>query len=96
MAEATPRRATGCYTPQGRRAALTTTPRDAPGKSAYPIVYASWAITDRKPSDPVRTPWIRAYLAFLLGDGQALLEQGPYGRLPAAVVKRALAAIGKP
>ena len=71
-------------------------PIDAPGNSAYPIVYASWAVTDRKPSDQVRTPWIRAYLAFLLGDGQALLEQGPYGRLPAAVIKRALAAIGKP
>jgi hypothetical protein len=61
--------------------------------AAYPIVYASWAVVDGNAHDAMKLRSIRAYLEFLLGPGQKLIEEGNYGRLSPAVVERALAAV---
>lgn len=74
-------------------AQMSFDPTDAKGAASYPIVYASWAVVDAKPGDAAKARWIRAYLEYVLGDGQKLLERDHYGRLPASLVKRALAAL---
>jgi phosphate transport system substrate-binding protein len=68
---------------------------NAPGDAAYPITYQSWVIVYAKPADKVKGAAVKAYLAYLLGDGQKLLPELDFAPLPATLRDKAVAQLDK-
>ena len=69
-------------------------PSDATS-GAYPLVYTRTLRLAIAPLDHAEGTWIETFARYLLTDGQDRFEKLGYGRLPAAVAKRALASLGK-
>ena len=58
---------------------------------AYPITYQSWVIVYQNQSDPAKGALVKAYLSYLLTDGQALLADLDYAPLSKTLQDKAIA-----
>jgi phosphate transport system substrate-binding protein len=66
---------------------------NAPGKTAYPISSFTWLLIPAKIQDAGKRDAIKAFLKWMLEDGQAYNEQLSYAKLPKEVVNKELKAI---
>jgi phosphate transport system substrate-binding protein len=67
----------------------------ASGATAYPITYQSWDLVYAKQSSANTTKMLKAYIGYLLGDGQKLLSQLGYAPLPSSIDSQAKAQLSK-
>jgi phosphate transport system substrate-binding protein len=67
----------------------------ASGANSYPITYQSWDLVYRKQSSSNTTKMLKAYIGYLLGDGQKLLPQLGYAPLPSSLDQKAKAQLSK-
>jgi phosphate transport system substrate-binding protein len=65
------------------------------GANAYPISYQSWDLVYAKQPNANDAAMLKAYLGYLLGDGQKLLDQLGYAPLPDNLDKMAVAQLDK-
>jgi phosphate transport system substrate-binding protein len=65
------------------------------GATAYPITYQSWDLVNAKQPTANDAAMLKAYLGYLLGDGQKLLEQIGLAPLPASLDQQAVAQLDK-
>jgi phosphate transport system substrate-binding protein len=68
---------------------------NAKGDTAYPITYQSWVIVYAKQTDAAKGAALKAYLKYLLTDGQALLPGLDFAPLPKSLQEKALAQLDK-
>jgi phosphate transport system substrate-binding protein len=74
--------AAGTAMPADFRVSIT----NAPGKDAYPISSFTWLLIPSKIQDPAKKKAIVGFLQWMLADGQSMVEQLSYARLPKEVV----------
>ncbi|HKB36262.1 MAG TPA: phosphate ABC transporter substrate-binding protein PstS [Gemmataceae bacterium] len=67
----------------------------ASGAQSYPVTYQSWVLVYQKQSSANTTKMLKAYLGYLLGDGQKLLPGLNYAPLPASLDQKAKAQLSK-
>ncbi len=67
----------------------------AGGASSYPITYQSWDLVNAKQPSANDAAMVKAYLTYLLGDGQKLLEQIGLAPLPSGLDQQAVAQLSK-
>lgn len=72
---------------------LTYDPINAAGAGAYPITSPTWVLVYQKQPDPAKAKAIKAWLTFLVTDGQKLAPTQNYAALPSDLVKKALAQV---
>jgi phosphate transport system substrate-binding protein len=65
------------------------------GAQAYPITYQSWDLVYAKQPNANDAAMLKAYLGYLLGDGQKLLDQLGYAPLPSNIDQQAVAQLDK-
>jgi phosphate transport system substrate-binding protein len=65
------------------------------GATSYPITYQSWVLVYQKQSSASTTKLLKAYIGYLLGDGQKLLPSLSYAPLPANIDQQAKAQLSK-
>jgi phosphate transport system substrate-binding protein len=65
------------------------------GAGSYPITYQSWDLVYQKQSSSNTTKMLKAYLGYLVGDGQKLLPELGYAPLPSNMDQQAKAQISK-
>ncbi len=65
------------------------------GATAYPITYQSWDLINAKQPTANDAAMLKAYLGYLLGDGQKLLEQIGLAPLPSSLDQQAVAQLDK-
>ncbi len=74
---------------------LTFSALDGKATGAYPITYQSWVIVYAKQANKTKGAAVRAYLQYLLTDGQQLLPELDFAPLPEGLAERALAQLDK-
>jgi phosphate transport system substrate-binding protein len=74
---------------------LTYDPLDAAGEAAYPITAPTWILVYAKQPNADKAALLRAFLSFVLRDGQDLARRNDYAPLPAALAERARAQVAK-
>jgi phosphate transport system substrate-binding protein len=67
----------------------------APGAQSYPITYQSWDLVIQAQSNKNNAAMLKAYIGYLLGDGQKLLPTLNYAPLPATIQQQAQAQLSK-
>jgi len=67
----------------------------APGTQSYPITYQSWDLVIQAQSSTSTVANLKAYLGYLLGDGQKLLPSLNYAPLPSNIQQMAQAQLSK-
>jgi phosphate transport system substrate-binding protein len=67
----------------------------ATGASSYPITYQSWDLVNAKQPNANDAAMLKAYLTYLLGDGQKLLSQIGLAPLPSSIDSQAVAQLSK-
>ncbi len=67
----------------------------ASGATAYPITYQSWVLVYQKQSSASTVKNLKAYIGYLLGDGQKLLPSLGYAPLPSNIDQKAKAQLSK-
>ena len=67
----------------------------ADGDGSYPITAPSWVIVYAKQTDVAKTAALKAYLNYLLTDGQKTLKDLDYAPLPASLQAKAIAQLAK-
>ena len=67
----------------------------APGASSYPITYQSWDYVYAKQPNANDVKMIKAYLGYLLGEGQKLLPTLHYAPLPSSLDQKAKAQLSQ-
>jgi phosphate transport system substrate-binding protein len=72
---------------------LTYEPVDSANPTAYPIVAPTWMLAYTTQPDQVKSEALKAWLSYLVGDGQKLAEENDYAALPSSFTERAKAAI---
>jgi phosphate transport system substrate-binding protein len=77
------------------KADLTFSTVDEPGADSYPITYQSWDIVYTKQASANDVALIKAYLGFLLGDGQKLLPALNLAPLPTSIDQAAIAQLSQ-
>jgi phosphate transport system substrate-binding protein len=65
------------------------------GPQAYPITYQSWDLVFQKQSSSNTAKMLKAYIGYLIGDGQKLLPSLGYAPLPANIDSKAKAQLSK-
>jgi len=65
------------------------------GPTAYPITYQSWILVYQKQSSASTAKNLKAYIGYLLGDGQKLLPSLGYAPLPSNIDQKAKAQLSK-
>src|SRR5690242_5601990 len=65
------------------------------GPNAYPITYQSWDLVNAKQPTAADAANLKAYLGYLLGDGQKLLSQIGLAPLPSSLDQQAVAQLSK-
>jgi phosphate transport system substrate-binding protein len=65
------------------------------GATAYPITYQSWVLVYQKQSSASTAKNLKAYIGYLLGDGQKLLPGLGYAPLPSNIDQKAKAQLSK-
>ena len=68
---------------------------NAPGKGAYPISSFTWLLIPEKFTDATKRDAMKGFLKWALTDGQGLVEDLSYAKLPKAVVDKELKALNK-
>jgi phosphate transport system substrate-binding protein len=68
---------------------------DAKGDKAYPITAQTWVVVYAKQTDRAKGEALKAYLTFLVKDGQSLLSDIDYAPLPKGLQAKALAQVDK-
>jgi phosphate transport system substrate-binding protein len=63
--------------------------------TAYPITYQSWDLVYQTQPNANDAKMLRAYIGYLLGDGQKLLPSLGYAPLPASIDQQAVAQLSK-
>jgi len=66
-----------------------------PGATSYPVTYQSWDLVFQKQSSANTAKMLKAYIGYLLGDGQKLLPGLNYAPLPASLDQKATAQLSK-
>jgi phosphate transport system substrate-binding protein len=74
---------------------LTFTCIWAPGAQSYPITYQSWDLVIQAQSSANTAAMLKAYIGYLLGDGQKLLPTLNYAPLPSNIQQQAQAQLSK-
>jgi phosphate transport system substrate-binding protein len=67
----------------------------ASGAQSYPITAQSWVLVYQKQSSSNTTKMLKAYIGYLVGDGQKLLPQLGYAPLPSSIDQQAKAQLSK-
>jgi phosphate transport system substrate-binding protein len=67
----------------------------AAGAQSYPITYQSFVLVDQSQSSTSTAAGLKAYIGYLLGDGQKLLPQLNYAPLPSNIDQQATAQLSK-
>ena len=67
----------------------------APGATAYPITAQSWVLVYAKQPNANDAAMLKAYIGYLLGDGQQLLTSVDYAPLPSSIDSMAKAQLSK-
>jgi len=65
------------------------------GAGSYPITYQSFVLVYQAQSSSNVTKMLKAYIGYLLGDGQKLLPSLNYAPLPASIDQKATAQLSK-
>jgi phosphate transport system substrate-binding protein len=65
----------------------------ADGDAAYPITAQTWIIAYAKQTDAAKADALKAFLTYILTDGQTLASTVNYAPLPAALAEKALAQV---
>ncbi|MBC7976960.1 MAG: phosphate ABC transporter substrate-binding protein PstS [Myxococcales bacterium] len=68
---------------------------DPQGDTAYPITYQSWVIVYAKQTQAAKGATLKAYLKYLVTDGQAQLKELDFAPLPKALADKAVAQLDK-
>ena len=68
---------------------------DPKGDAAYPITYQSWVIVYARQTDEAKGAALKAYLQFLLTDGQKALAELDFAPLPKGLQEKAVAQLEK-
>ena len=63
--------------------------------TAYPITYQSWDLVYQAQPNATDAKMLKAYIGYLLGDGQKLLPSLGYAPLPASIDQQAVAQLSK-
>jgi phosphate transport system substrate-binding protein len=74
---------------------LTFTTVDEPGADSYPITYQSWDLVYAEQPNANDAALLKAYLGYLLGPGQQLLDPLNLAQLPSAIDSAAVAQLDK-
>jgi phosphate transport system substrate-binding protein len=74
---------------------LTFSALNAKGDGAYPITCQTWVIVYAKQTDKAKATALKAYLKFLVSDGQKFLKELDYAPLPVGLQARAMRHIEK-
>lgn len=74
---------------------LVFNPINAKGSAAYPITCPTWVIVYANQTDKAKGTALKAYLKYLLGDGQKSLEDYDFAPLPKSLQDRALMQLDK-
>jgi len=74
---------------------LTFETVDEPGAGSYPITYQSWDLVYAEQKNANDAALLKAYLGYLLGDGQKLLTPLNLAPLPSAIDSAAVAQLDK-
>lgn len=77
--------------PEDFRVSIT----NAPGKNAYPICSFTWLLIPEKFKDTGKRDAMKKFLNWAITDGQSLVENLSYAKLPKEVVDKELKAINK-
>jgi phosphate transport system substrate-binding protein len=77
------------------KANLTFSTADQPGATSYPVTYQSWDLVYAEQPNANDAALLKAYLGYLLGDGQKLLTPLNLAPLPAAIDSAAVAQLDK-
>ncbi len=72
---------------------LTFAAINSSAPTAYPITYQTWVIVYQNQADAGKGALLKAYLNYLLGDGQKMLGDLDYAPLPASLQTKTLAQI---
>jgi phosphate transport system substrate-binding protein len=67
----------------------------APGAKSYPITAQSWVLVYQKQSNSTITKNLKAYIGYLVGDGQKLLPELGYAPLPSSIDQKAKAQLSQ-
>ena len=67
----------------------------ASGAQSYPVTYQSWDLVYQKQSSANTAKMLKAYIGYLLGDGQKLLPGLNYAPLPASLDQKAKSQLSK-
>jgi len=68
---------------------------DSPNAQAYPITYQSWVLVYEMQSSANDAAMLKAYVGYLIGDGQQLLTNLGYAPLPSSLQQQAQAQLSK-
>jgi phosphate transport system substrate-binding protein len=68
---------------------------NAPGKNAYPISSFTWLLIPEKFKDATKRDAMKGFLKWAITDGQGVVENLSYAKLPKEVVDKELKAISK-
>jgi phosphate transport system substrate-binding protein len=77
------------------KANLTFLAVDQPGAGSYPITYQSWDLVYAQQPSANDAAMLKAYIGYLLGDGQKLLPPLNLAPLPASIDSAAVAQLSK-
>ena len=66
-----------------------------PGAGSYPITYQSWDLVFQSQSSSNTAAMLKAYIGYLIGDGQKLLPSLNYAPLPSNIQQQAQAQLSK-
>jgi len=75
------------------KADLTYDPLDSAKPEAYPIAAPTWMLAYKSQPDKAKGEALKAFLSYLVGDGQKLAKDNDYAALPAAFTDKAKSAI---
>jgi phosphate transport system substrate-binding protein len=70
---------------------LTYSPIDASGADAYPITSPTWIVVYKTQGNKAKGDAVKAFLNYVLTDGQQLASQAGYAALPSSLAQKAVA-----
>jgi phosphate transport system substrate-binding protein len=74
---------------------LTYSPLNADGEATYPITAPTWIIAYENQPDKAKGEALKAFLGFVVGDGQVLANEANYAKLPDTLQQKAVAQLDK-
>jgi phosphate transport system substrate-binding protein len=74
---------------------LTFAALNADGEKSYPITYQTWVIVYQKQADAAKGALLKAYLNYLLTDGQKTLADLDFAPLPKSIQDKAIAQLAQ-